>query len=287
MHAIAHPILPTEHRVGTTAYWEYGEGARAVVLVHGLRGTHDGLALIAQAMSTLAPDYRVIVPDVPGFGASGPAPDGGSIRGYSAWLRDFYAALDLTDAPLVGHSFGTIVCAAAIADGLRPSSLVLINPIATSPFHGPAAIGAYGATAFYRLAAALPESVGRSLLANRLVVRGMSVVMAKTHDRTLRRWIHHQHDLYFSDFYDVASVLGAYMTSVQRHVDEYAAKIPMRTLIIAGQYDDITSVATQQALRPQFPDGELVVYRGVGHLIHYEMPKRAATDIVDFFEAFE
>ena len=54
-------------RDDTTAYWEYGQRkGLPVVLVHGFRGDHHGLELIAQHIA----GARTIVPDLPGFGHS-------------------------------------------------------------------------------------------------------------------------------------------------------------------------------------------------------------------------
>ena len=53
------------------------------------------------------------------------------------------------------------------------------------------------AVLYYRAAAALPERAGFALLRNGAIVRVMSVTMAKTRSKSLRRWIHDQHDRYF------------------------------------------------------------------------------------------
>lgn len=282
-YRLARPVTPVRAVTDQTAYWTYGDGPLPVVFVHGLRGTHEGLSLIAQDLVAQSPGYRVIVPDLPGFGESGKAPDHGSVTGYAQWLKSFYADLSLGDAPLVAHSFGTIISAAAIATGLSPERVVFINAIASSPLHG-AIIGTRITQAYYKTAEMLPESAGRAFLSNRVIVRGMSMVMAKTHDRALRKWIHHQHDQYFSDFTDVASVVGAFDTSISADVSEFANRIDMPVLLIAGSKDDITHLSEQQQLRARLPKAVLNVYRGVGHLVHYEAHKRAAGDILEFLE---
>ncbi|MEB0222341.1 alpha/beta fold hydrolase, partial [Pseudomonas sp. AB12(2023)] len=112
---------------------------------------------------------------------------------------------------------------------------------------------------YYWSAAALPERLGFALLRNRVIVRVMSIAMAKTRDPALRRWIHNQHDRYFSAFSDRRVVLEAFRASVGSDVSEFAARIPQRTLLIAADKDDITPVEAQYRLRALFPDARLYV----------------------------
>lgn len=276
---------------GMTRYWEYGDPAAAttLVLVHGFRGDHHGLEpVVAQFGAGL----RLISPDLPGFGESTPLTEHDhDIDGYSAWLHAFVAALGLRGkVVLLGHSFGSIVVAATLAEdatlaeetGDRPDAVVLVNPIGQPALAGPRGVLTRLAIFYYWMAAALPERLGFALLRNRHIVRVMSEAMAKTRDRSLRAWIHGQHDSYFSAFSDRRVVLQAFRASVSHDVSEYAARIPEPTLLVAAVDDDITPIAAERRLRGLFPDARLVEIDGVGHLIHYEKPVEAARAIEDF-----
>ena len=269
-----------------TRYWEYGDPASpmTVVMVHGFRGDHHGLEAVVAQLQGL----RVISPDLPGFGESaafGTAPH--SIESYAAWLADFLRLLALPGRVVVlGHSFGSIVVAAAAAapGGLPAQDLVLVNPIAAPALSGPRGILTRLAVFYYWLASRLPERLGFALLRNRAIVRVMSITMAKTQSRQRRRWIHNQHDRYFSAFADRTVVLEAFTASVSHDVSEYAAAINTRTLLIAAEKDDITPVAAQVRLRAVFADARLHVLPGVGYLIHYEVPEDAAKALRAFLE---
>ena len=269
---------------GVTRYWDYGDpdAATTVVLVHGFRGDHHGLEPVVAQLSGM----RLISPDLPGFGESTPMAEAAhDIPGYSRWLRSFVASLALRGRiVLLGHSFGSIVVSGALADEatVRPDAVILVNPIGQPALQGPRGILTRLAIFYYWLAAVLPERLGFALLRNRLIVRGMSVTMAKTKDRALRRWIHNQHDRYFSAFGDRRVVLEAFRASVSHDVSEYAARVPERTLLVAAVEDDITPIAAERQLRTLFPDAELVEIAGVGHLIHYEKPAEAARAIEVF-----
>lgn len=276
----------------STRYWEYGDataaGTPVLVLVHGFRGDHHGLEPVVAQL----PGIRIIAPDLPGFGESAPLRDARhDIDGYARWLRAFVAALD-PSGPLVvlGHSFGSIVVAATLADqrapeGIRPAAVVLVNPIAAPALEGPRGVFTRLAVFYYWLASALPARLGFALLRNRLIVRVMSAAMAKTRDRALRRWIHDQHDRFFSAFGDRSVVLEAFRASVSHDVSEYAPSITGPTLLIAAADDDITPLSAQHVLVTLFPQATLHVIDGVGHLIHYETPVAAASAMRDFLAA--
>ena len=273
------------HRVdvdGTeTAWWEYGESdAPVLVLVHGFRGDHHGLEPVVAQL----PGFRIISPDLPGFGESATfAERPHDIDAYADWLAAFIGAIGLDGSyDLLGHSFGSIVSSAAVARGLAPERLVLVNPIGAPALEGPRGLMTRLAVLYYRTAAALPERAGYALLANGAIVRVMSVTMAKTRQKPLRRWIHDQHDRYFSAFGDRDAVLEAFRASVSHDVSEYAADIDVPTLLVAAERDDVTPLDAQHRLVARFADAKLEVIPEVGHLIHYETPGDAAARILRF-----
>src|SRR5690606_32549303 len=123
---------------------------------------------------------------------------------------------------------------------------------------------------YYALGARLPERLGTALLRSRLIVRAMSITMAKTRDKVLRRFIHDQHDTYFSRFADRDLLRDAFVASVSHDVREFAGRIAVPTLLVAAQRDDITPIEAQRALVTMFPHATLTEIAQVGHLIHYE-----------------
>ncbi|MDI2098159.1 alpha/beta fold hydrolase [Ruicaihuangia caeni] len=283
------PVLRGEAMVrgARTAYWQYGDedAAISVVFVHGFRGDHHGLEPIVAGLapSIRAGRLRVVIPDLPGFGESQPFQDGRhDIAGYAAWLRAFVAEAGAGGSPVLGHSFGSIVVAAAAADGLGASRLMLVNPIAAPALEGPNGVLTRLAVLYYRVAAALPERLGFALLRNRLIVRVMSIAMVTRRDPVLRRFVHNQHDRYFSAFGDRAVVLEAFKASVSHDVREFADKIAAPTLLIAADRDQITPLPKQHTLARLFAEPRLAVVHGVGHLIHYEAPQLAAGEIASF-----
>nr|WP_240423346.1 alpha/beta hydrolase [Leucobacter sp. wl10] len=273
------PTLGVETRA-----WEYGDpGGAALVLVHGFRGDHHGLEGLAQGLADSLPGVRAVVPDLPGFGET-PAVPGREhdIRLYGEWLRAFTAAVAPEGFAILGHSFGSLVVGAAIAGGLRPSRLILVNPISAPALEGPQAALTRLAIGYYRAADLLPRRAARGLLGNPAIVRVMSEVMAKTGDPELRAWIHGQHAAHFSTFADPATLLQAFRASVSHTVLEFGRAFTMPTLLIAGDRDDITPLAKQLELQHRVPGSRLRIIPGTGHLVHYE----AVPDAVAFIGEF-
>lgn len=278
------PTLPLQVEVAgvSTAYWVYDmPGAtRTIVMVHGFRGDHHGLEPIVAEMTE---PYRVIIPDLPGFGASSDFTGPASIDMYARWLSLFVAEVSpQKDTFIVGHSFGSIVVSAAIAGGLPARSAALINPIAANALKGPRGVMTRLAVFYYQLAAWLPEKMGFALLRNAVIVRIMSVTMAKTKDSDLRAWIHDQHDRYFSHFNTREGVLSAFRTSVGTDVSMYVSALKLPLLLIVAERDDITALPQQVALHERLPQSDIVVVPEVGHLVHYEAPDFAASAITRF-----
>src|SRR3989442_5532196 len=85
---------------------EAGQGA-AVVLLHGGGPGATGLSNYSRNIDALAQRFRVIVPDLPGYGRSSKRVDGGDPFGFLAGsVRELLDELQIDRAHLVGNSYG-------------------------------------------------------------------------------------------------------------------------------------------------------------------------------------
>jgi pimeloyl-ACP methyl ester carboxylesterase len=277
-----------EHRLtlphGTVHYWEYHrDKSPTVVMVHGFRGTHHGLAKIADNLS----DFHLIVPDLPGFGASQAFADSEhSVDRYVAFLKQFINELHLKEKPvIVGHSFGSIIASHFVAAHPEMADkLILINPIGAPALEGPRGVMTRLAIAYYWLGRKLPTRAAKSWLGAPPIVKVMSVTMAKTTDKELKKYIHDQHRQHFSTFASPDVVAESFKASVSNDVSHVAHKLTLPTLLIAGHQDDITPLDKQHQLHKNIPTSQLHVIDNVGHLIHYEKPTEAADVIRRFLQ---
>lgn len=252
---------------------------RTLVMIHGFRGTHEGLDLIKDHL----PGYAVVVPDLPGF-ASGKQLASYDLASYVAWLRQFMDEQALSEPPvLLGHSFGSIICAAYAARyAEKIEKLILVNPIGAPALEGPRGILSQLAVFYYWVGTRLPETWARAWLSSQHVVDGISRTMTKSHDPQVRAYIKDQHRRYFSLYHSPASVSASFKTSVTNSVRDFARNINVPTLLIVGDKDDITPLYKQQELAALFPDATLAIIPNVGHLTHYETPGQVAGFIQDF-----
>ena len=267
--------------VNGNPYWIYNSTKKpTIVMIHGFRGTHHGLDLIAKNLD----DFRVIIPDLPGFGEASPLEAEHNLGNYVTWLSVFMKDLRLGDKPiLLGHSFGSIIAASyAVKFPETIDRLVLENPIGTPALEGPKAAMTKIAVFYYWLGRKLPAKISKKWLSSKSSTMVMSVTMAKTKDKNLRKYIHSEHLEHFSSFSDPQSLAESFKTSVSHNVRQFADQIKVPTLIIAGDQDDITPISKQHELAKLFPSAEIVVIGNVGHLTHYETPDQVASAIKSF-----
>lgn len=110
-----------------TLYLEAGPpDAPPVLLLHGLGATNASLLPV---LADLATDFRVLAPDLPGFGSSDAPGAAYNPAWFAAWVEDFLRAVDARPAVLLGNSLGGRI---ALEVGLTyPGSargLVLLTP---------------------------------------------------------------------------------------------------------------------------------------------------------------
>jgi pimeloyl-ACP methyl ester carboxylesterase len=227
----------------------------------------------------------VIIPDLPGFGESAPLKMTHSIQAYSDWLHKFLGALQLENkANLMGHSFGSLVVG-FYATRHSPRSVTLVNPVSSPALEGSRAALTNLTKVYYSLAAALPKAIGQWLLRSKIAVMVMSVVMAKTKQRRLRRWIHNQHLSNFSDFATVEVATEGYKASISTDLSKLAPMIAAPVLVVAATLDDITDIESQRRVSKLYSNSTYREILEVGHLVHYEAPEQAASYISEFLDS--
>lgn len=263
--------------------------ARTFVFVHGFRGDHHGLALLADCL----PGDRILAVDLPGFGASGAFPAAEhSVAHHAEAVAAAVAKLEVpADAVLLGHSYGSIVAAhLAAQDPRRWSALVLLNPISEPALSASGSlldrVTAAVAQGYYEVAARLPERLGDGLLRAPLITWLTTLFMSETSDARILAHTHEQHTRHFSAFATRASLAQAYRASTTGSVPDNADRLMLPVLLVAGAEDPMGSPDTQEALAERIaavsPRVELTVLPGVGHLLHYEKAPECAALVEDF-----
>jgi pimeloyl-ACP methyl ester carboxylesterase len=240
--------------------------------VHGFRGDHHGLLPIAGAM----PNAEIWVPDLPGYGKTAELDLEHNLENYGGWLNDYVAKAGQFDL-ILGHSFGTLVTAAALSQGLRAKT-VLLNPI-TSRASEAGGMAQQLAERYYQLGSKTP-----SLLSAGAVVRGMSVLLTKSLDLGIRSFAHSQHAEHFSSYRSPRVAVEGFQAASSGNVADYAASLTGDLLLIAGERDIVAPVAKTIELAGRLPNSQLEVIPRVGHLTHYETPLAVAQAVERFIQ---
>ncbi len=141
---------------GTVHYRETGSG-QTIVFVHGLLVNGD---LWRKVVPRLSGDFRCIVPDWPLGAHESAMKETADVSppAVARIIRDFLAALDLSEITLVGHDTGGGICQLLIADDpQRVGRLVLTNcdayenflPAIIRPLQWSARLPGFGKTLAY------------------------------------------------------------------------------------------------------------------------------------------
>src|SRR5579862_2166544 len=130
-------LLSVSVDAASVAYAQQGRVALPpLVLLHGWGASHK---FRKYCFSAFSPRWRVIAPDMVGFGISEKPRRDYRLEALSDWLGKFLDALKLDRVALVGHSMGgTISLIYAMAHPGRIRKLAVVNPLVV------------GATAFNR-----------------------------------------------------------------------------------------------------------------------------------------
>ena len=264
------------------AYWTHNENKKhTLVLVHGFTGSHEGF----QYLVPLLDDFRLIIPDLPGFGIS-PLPHHKlTLRELGSLLVDFVQELDFDDKPhLLGHSMGSLVVSEAVRQ--HPSAfankLILVSPVPS-----PIGIaekrrpGVLVSKFYYSVSHRLPI-IGKKLATSKRLTTLSTFMIMTTTDKDLRKQIygHHYKNLNFISSIGWYSRLYAQInrTGISRY---RAALAPFDVLLINGERDSVTPLKHKRKAADAIK-AKLAVIPGVGHLAHYEMPAKLAAEIRAF-----
>jgi pimeloyl-ACP methyl ester carboxylesterase len=92
---------------GASVRYLVGGAGPPIVLVHGLGGAASNWLRIAPAL--VAAGWRVIVPELPGHGGSGPFPEAPTLDSFAEAVVAVLEHEHAVPAPWIGHSFGGLV----------------------------------------------------------------------------------------------------------------------------------------------------------------------------------
>ena len=252
-----------------TVFWERNPNSPVcLVMLHGFRGNHMGLTELSQNFD----GYRLILPDLPGYGESEPLHVKHTLNNYAHWLDEFVAALGLDEWVSWSHSYSGSIGLIQAATGLhRPSSVVSVS-LATVRRDFPSQISTF----YYWLGEHLPARVQHHWVASRTLDHATGRWLFQTVTTKRRRWLMRRGERNLPMMHPRV-VIEEYMSSLNTPLESYAQRVDVPVLLVAGAKDVIVPLARLEALAGLIPDCELVVMPDQGHLAPIERPTATAT----------
>jgi pimeloyl-ACP methyl ester carboxylesterase len=244
-------------------YVERGTG-RPVVLLHGFTDSWHSFRLVMPALSDHA---RCLAFDHRGHGHSSRPATGYSADAFAADAVGFVEALGLGRVALVGHSMGGLVARkVALA---RPELVERLVLVAAPLWIDNAAVRLMEAD-LTRFGSVVPRAFAEEFQAACVSDRG-----------AVPKW-----------FFDACVDASASVPPrVWREAlagmlaDDHAGRlgeIRCPALVLGGNEDAFFGPEEQAELTRALPRGRLLLYDGVGHSPHWEMPERFAADVAGF-----
>ncbi len=250
------------------------DNRRAIILIHGLRGDHHGLIDVARL---LQPSFRVITPDLPGYGDAMPL-DEVTLDSYADWLLSYIKQLGLEKPIILGHSMGSIIASHFIAKYPKACAdeCVFLAPILRTEKEQ-ASSNRLCKLAIFGLHL-LPKKARYNFLKSKFISLRISHFL--TFDRSQKEFIDDQHLKYSGRFASSESLMSDIKISMREQTIIPSSK---HTLIIIGAHDRLTKVEVAKAVARKH-HVKFVTLKNCGHLFNYERPKAAAAKILAFFD---
>jgi len=252
-------------KTASLPYLEGGSGAETLVLVHGFGGDKDNFTRIA---AWLTPHYRVIIPDLPGFGeARRDARDRHDMATQVENLRRFLAELGVRRFHLGGNSMGGFIASEfAARHPAQVASLWLLDPAGTDAALDLPVFRDYQASGEMPLLVRQPKDMQRLLDA--CMSRPPFFPYCVKHQLAQRA---------VADYPLHAQIMKDLVGSPR-----LSGPIDVPALIVWGTEDRILHPQGAAAMQALMPHSEVLMMEGIGHLPMLEAPRRTARDFLAF-----
>jgi pimeloyl-ACP methyl ester carboxylesterase len=252
---------------------ELGEGP-PMVLLHGLGGSWQNWL---ETIPHFARRFRVIAPDLPGFGAS-PMPAGSiSIPGYGRTVCALMEALGVESAVVVGNSMGGFIgIELAVRFPERVERLVLVSAVGIAIEHQrrePVRTVARSLELFSVWAGSRAD-----VLARRPRLRRLLMATSAAHPERLPAPLAAEQIRANGK----PGWLGAFDALLSYRIRDRLGEIVCPTLIVWGERDRMVPVRDADELERAIPGARKVIFADTGHVAMLERPERFNAVVDEF-----
>ena len=245
-------------------YLESGNSKNAMLLVHGLGASAERWLGVIPA---LAKHYRVIVPDLVGFGCSVKPPVDYTPAFFIDFLSKFFEAVGVKVSIVVGSSLGGQIAADFAfthSDSVR--KLILVSPAGMMK-HSTPALDAYILAALFpneqsaKTAFEMMEDSGKDV--DEAIVKGFVKRMRMPNAK-----------LAF-----MSTLLGLKNSEM---LDKKLERILVPTLLIWGSNDPVIPIKYADSFVSSIPDCSLYKMKGCGHTPYVQKPEEFSAAALEF-----
>jgi pimeloyl-ACP methyl ester carboxylesterase len=274
---------------GPVHYVDFGgpPGGPAMVLVHGLGGSHLDWTLLAPRLTSR---FRVFAPDLLGYGLTAPDHRASTIVANTDLIHRFVQDVVGGPAVLVGNSMGGLIASRVPSSAV--SRLVLIDPaLPLVPSSRPdvAATMILGRLALPLMGRAVLGFSRRGRTPRQLVLENFARCcvdpsrVPESLVAALAELIAHRASRPGGDEAFLASARTLLAVNGNRRAAWAALRdVAVPVLLIHGEQDRLVSVGSAREAGRRNPQWTVAVLDGVGHLPQIEVPERVAAVMLEW-----
>jgi pimeloyl-ACP methyl ester carboxylesterase len=246
-------------RIGDLDTYYADEGAGdPVLLLHGWGASSESFAGLR---GELAKSFRVLTPDLPGFGWSQPPPVAWGSAEYALHVERLLSEVGIGTAACVGHSNGgRIAIRLASQKSVWVSRLALVASAGIRPARSPRARARVAVTKLAKWFFGLPGwgQTGRRIIARRL-------------ERTGSR-----------DYRAAGRMRPTLVKLVNEDLIELLPAIQAPTLILWGSRDREVPQSAMETMHAQIAGSRLVMFETAGHFPFLDVPEEFSRRLIAF-----
>lgn len=232
----------------------------AVLILHGWGGSSNSWVKVQKILA--GQGFKVICPDLPGFGKSKTPLQAWDVGDYTKWVVDFADSLNLGNFFLIGHSFGGRVSVKfSINYPERLKGLILCDSAGIKQKWG----------SKERLIFFI-SNAGNAIFTPKFMARAKDVAR-----NIFYIFIRHK---------DYVKANGTMKETIQKVLDEDLlqdlSSIKTKTLIVWGKSDKAVPVKDAFVFKEKINDSILEILPGIGHSPNLEVPEKLSGIILKF-----
>ncbi len=244
-----------------TYYREWGRGGKATIIVlHGWSVDSSQYEALGPLLAEKG--FRVIVPDLPGWGSTPTPQKAWSVSDYTEWAHELAGSLDLKNFVLFGHSFGgRVAIKYAIKYPDELSALILCAAAGIKPRITLKRVGLYVLAKIGRMIFKPPGLSFTGEILKKILYRAAGV----------------------NDYLKASGIMKEVLRkAVREDLTSILPSLEVSTLLLWGTRDGATPYKDGQTMARLIPNAKLVTFEGERHNLPKYIPEKLTAEINQF-----